>query len=192
MHTRTEREKAKQKSVKLCTCHRGYITFAPQFIPVQSLDRLDRRGGHEGRFSRDPLPVFSAGGPCEQFWHRQGSPLFDIVHPAFPLPMTASPNLQGTLEDGFREAVVVCDTSEPCKFPSLDSCLKRSLWTHKAVELAPHPVVGLSKLWVNVRSIKCHGNLLKTKTKKEERIKRRCVHQASFMPLIFWFSMQAF
>ena len=22
-------------------------------------------GGHEGRFSRDPLPVFSAGGACE-------------------------------------------------------------------------------------------------------------------------------
>ena len=92
---------------------------------------------------RPPLPVFSAGGCCEQFRHGQGCPLFDIVHPAFPLPMTASPNLQGTLEDGFREAVVVCDTSEPCKFPSLDSCLKRSLWTHKAVELAPHPVVGL-------------------------------------------------
>ena len=26
-------------------------------------------GVHEGRFSRDALPVFSAGGPCEQFWH---------------------------------------------------------------------------------------------------------------------------
>ena len=42
---------------------------------------------HEGRFSRDPLPVFSAGGPCEQFSHGQGCPLFDVVaHPPFPLP----------------------------------------------------------------------------------------------------------
>ena len=35
-------------------------------------------GGHEGWFSRDPLPVFSAEGPCEQFWHGQGCPLFDL------------------------------------------------------------------------------------------------------------------
>ena len=32
---------------------------------------------------------------------------------------------------------------EPCEFPSLDSCQKRSLWTPKEVDLAPHPVVGL-------------------------------------------------
>ena len=31
----------------------------------------------------------------------------------------------------------------PGKFPSLDSCQKRFLWTHKEVDLAPHPVVGL-------------------------------------------------
>ena len=31
----------------------------------------------------------------------------------------------------------------PCKFPSLDSCQKRFLWTHKEVDLAPHPVTGL-------------------------------------------------
>ena len=42
-------------------------------------------GGHEGRFSRNPIPVFSAGDPCEQFCHGQGCPLFDVVHPAFPL-----------------------------------------------------------------------------------------------------------
>ena len=34
--------------------------------------------GHEGWFSRYPLPVFSAEGPCEQFWHGQGCPLFDV------------------------------------------------------------------------------------------------------------------
>ena len=30
----------------------------------------------------------------------------------------------------------------PCKFSSPDSCQKRFLWTHKEVDLAPHPVVG--------------------------------------------------
>ena len=100
-------------------------------------------GEHEGRFSRDPLPVFSAGGSCGQFWHGQGCPLFDAVHPAFPLPTTASPTLQGVLKDGFREAVVACDMPEPRKFPSLDSCQKRFLLTQKEVYLAPDLVVGL-------------------------------------------------
>ena len=34
-------------------------------------------------------------------------------------------------------------TSKLCKFRSLDSCQERFLWTHKEVDLAPHPVVGL-------------------------------------------------
>ena len=41
--------------------------------------------GHDGRFSRVPLPVVSADCLCEQFWHGQGCPLFGVVHPAFPL-----------------------------------------------------------------------------------------------------------
>ena len=72
-------------------------------------------GGHEGRFSWDPLPVFSAGGPCEQFWHGQGCPLFNVVHPAFPLPTTASPTLQSALNDGFGEAAVAYDMPKPCQ-----------------------------------------------------------------------------
>ena len=80
-----------------------------------------------GRFSRDPLPVFSAGGPCEKLWHGQGSPLFDVVNPVFSLPSTVSPTLQGVLKDGFGEAVAACDMSEPCKIPSLDSCHKKFL-----------------------------------------------------------------
>ena len=32
---------------------------------------------------------------------------------------------------------------ETCEFPSLDSCQKTLLWTHKEVNLAPHTVVGL-------------------------------------------------
>ena len=75
--------------------------------------------------------------------HDQGCPLFDVVHPAFPLPTTASPTLQSAQKDGFGEAVVACDMPEPCKFPSLDTCQKRFLWTHKEGDLALHPVVGL-------------------------------------------------
>ena len=45
--------------------------------------------------------------------------------------------------DSFGEAVMTCDIPEPCKFPSLDSCRKRFLWTHTEVDLALHPAVGL-------------------------------------------------
>ena len=86
---------------------------------------------------------FFAGGYCEQLWHGQGCPLFNVVHPAFPLPTTASPTLQGALNDGFGEAVLACDVPQPCKFSFLDSGQKRFLWTHKEVALAPHLVFGL-------------------------------------------------
>ena len=55
----------------------------------------------------------------------------------------ASPTFQGALKDGSGEAVVACDMPEACKFPSLDSCQKRFLWTHKGVDLAPQPVICL-------------------------------------------------
>ena len=74
-------------------------------------------GGDEGRFSRDPIPIFSVGGHHEQFWHGQGYPLFDVVHLPFPLPTTASPTVQGVLKNGFREVVVTCDVPELCEFP---------------------------------------------------------------------------
>ena len=48
-------------------------------------------GWHERRFSRYLLPVFSVGGLCQQFWQGQGCPLFDVAHPAFSMPTTASP-----------------------------------------------------------------------------------------------------
>ena len=51
--------------------------------------------------------------------------------------------LQGVLTDGFGEAVVARDIPEPRDLQSLDSCQERSLWVHKEVDLAPHPVVGL-------------------------------------------------
>ena len=68
---------------------------------------------------------------------------FVVVNPAFSLPTTVSPTLQSALKGGFGEAVVACDMPELCKFPFLDSCQKRFLWTHKEVNLALHPVVGL-------------------------------------------------
>ena len=79
---------------------------------VQSFERLGLQGGHEGRFSRDPLPVFSAGGHREQFWHEQGRPLSDVVHPAFTLPARASPTLHCALQEGFGEVVVARGTPE--------------------------------------------------------------------------------
>ena len=109
-------------------------------------------GGQEGQYSRDHLPVVVvvvvsffvfAGGRCEQFWHGQGCQLYAVVHQIFPLPITTSPTLQGSLKDGFGEAVLACNMPEPCKFPSLYSCLKRFLLTHKEDDLAPHPVVDL-------------------------------------------------
>ena len=48
---------------------------------------------------------------------------------------------QGDLKDGF--GVVACDMPEPCKFPSIDSCQRRFLWTDTEVDLASHSVVGL-------------------------------------------------
>ena len=44
--------------------------------------------------------------------------------------------------DGFGEVVMAYDMHEPCKFPSLDSCQKRFLWSCKEVDLTPYPVVG--------------------------------------------------
>ena len=38
---------------------------------------------------------------------------------------------------------MACDMSEPCKFLPRYNCQKRFLWTHKEVDLAPRPVVGL-------------------------------------------------
>ena len=86
--------------------------------------------------------IFSVGSRCEQFWRGQGCPLFDVVHPVFPLLTTTSPIFQDALKDHFGEAVVACDMPKPCKLPSPDSCQKRFLWTHKEVDLAPHPVSG--------------------------------------------------
>ena len=72
----------------------------------------------------------------------------DVLYPAFPLPTTASPTLQGTRKDAFREAVVECDMPEPCKFPSLVSCQKRFLAfgpTRELISLRTQSLVLCSK-----------------------------------------------
>ena len=71
-------------------------------------------------------------------------PIFDIVHPAFPLLTMASPViLSGVLKNGSGEVVTVCDMPKQSKFLFLDSCQKRFLWAHKEIDLELHPVVGL-------------------------------------------------
>ena len=77
---------------------------------------------------------FSAGGPCEQFWHGQNCSLFDVVHPSFSLPTTALPTLLCAPRGGVGEAVVAWDMPEPCKFPSLNSSQKRFQWTHSDLQ----------------------------------------------------------
>ena len=101
-------------------------------------------GGIRGTIRQRSSQVFSAGSSCVQFWLGQGCPLFDVVHPAFRLPTSPSPILQGALTDCFGEVAMACDMPEACKFPSLDSCQKRYRWTHKEVDLAQHAVVGLA------------------------------------------------
>ena len=96
-----------------------------QFSSVQSFERLGHRGDMRDDSAGILFQSFSAGGHREQFWLGQGCLLFDVVHPAFPLPTTASPTLQGDPKDGFGEAVLECDMPESIKFPSLDSCQKR-------------------------------------------------------------------
>ena len=68
------------------------------------------------------VPVFSLGGHCEQFWHEQRWPHFDVVYPAFPLPTTASPTLQDALKNGFREAAMAYDMPKIHKLPSKLIC----------------------------------------------------------------------
>ena len=79
----------------------------------------------------DSAKILSQSLPREAIVSSSGTdidhPLFDVVHPAFPLPTTASPTVQGALKDGFGEAVVARDMPEPCEFPSFDSCQKKFL-----------------------------------------------------------------
>ena len=51
---------------------KSFFSDSVQFSPLMT----GSSGTHKGQFSRDPLQVFSAEGPCERFWHvRAGMPL---------------------------------------------------------------------------------------------------------------------
>ena len=39
----------------------------------------------------------------------------------------------------------MCDMPEPCKFPFLDTCRKKFLWTYKEGDLNLHPVGDMEK-----------------------------------------------
>lgn len=81
-----------------------FINKSECFInSVQSHSRLGHQGEHHGQFRRHPLPVFPVEGYRKQFQHRQGHPLSDIVHSAFPLPTAVLPTIQGALKGGFGE-----------------------------------------------------------------------------------------
>ena len=73
----------------------------------------------------------------------EACPLFDVIHPAFPLSTTASPTLQDALKDGLGEDFVACDMPKPCQFLSLDHCQKRFCGSLKEVDRAPLQAVGL-------------------------------------------------
>ena len=56
--------------------------------------------GHQGDLRDDsagPLPD-----SCEQFWHGQGCPLFDVVQPTFSLPTMVLPIPKGAPKDGLE------------------------------------------------------------------------------------------
>ena len=74
---------------------------------------------------------FSERSHREQFWCGWGRPVFDVVYSAFRLTVKALPTVQDALKDGFGEAVVARDVTDPCEFLSLYSHRKRSLWTYK-------------------------------------------------------------
>ena len=45
------------------------LLFQMLQISISSVQSWDQLGRPEGRFSKDPVAAFSAGGCCEQFWH---------------------------------------------------------------------------------------------------------------------------
>ena len=75
-------------------CHRR----AKRFSSVQFLDRLGLRWDVRDNSAEILFQSFLAGGPCGEFWHGQGCPLFDVVHPGSTLLTTASLALQVVLE----------------------------------------------------------------------------------------------
>ena len=63
----------------VCVLYTGYLQFSPLTSWVVEVGG----GGHqEDDLAETLFQSYSAGGHCDQLWHRQGRPLFDVVHPA--------------------------------------------------------------------------------------------------------------
>ena len=90
------------------------------FGSVQSRDGLGRRENLRDD-SADISFQSSAGTHCDFFWLGQGCTLFDVVHPAFPLPSTASPLFPSCPEGWFWRGYRGVQHAEQCKF--LSSCV---------------------------------------------------------------------
>ena len=95
---------------------------------------LIRQRSSSSLFCEKPLWAVLAWIRMSTLWHWPSSISSDgsiIIHPPPWCP------------DGFGGVVVVCDMSKLCECPSLDSCQKRFLWSHKEVDLSLHPAAGL-------------------------------------------------
>ena len=96
-----------------CNTNRRIIIMRMQSVQFSSVPyTIGSSGGHAAERQQRSSSSLVCRRPCEQFWHGQGCPLFDVVHQAFLLPTTASPTLQGALKDGFGEAVMARDMPE--------------------------------------------------------------------------------
>ena len=71
----------------------------------QSLDGLGRRGDLRDNSAEIFSQSFLQEVLCNHFWHGQRCPLFDAVHPAFPMPTAPLPTLQGAQKNSFGEVV---------------------------------------------------------------------------------------
>ena len=127
-------------TILLIHCKNYFARSSVQLSPLADCVFRGRVLGALGTIQQSSSSSLFCRGPCEQSWHGQGFPLFDIVYAAFPLLTTASPTLHGVLKDGFGEAVMACDMSEPCKFLSFDPSLQHPVdpFRDTILEMFPH------------------------------------------------------
>ena len=74
------KDRSLQSKLNAATGGFGSVQFSPSPIGLES---SIRGGGGEGNMSYESAEIlfksFSAGGPCEQFWHGQGRPFFEML-----------------------------------------------------------------------------------------------------------------
>ena len=98
---------------QLAKCHKLLVPW-----PNGSSERC------EGRLSRYPVPVVSAGGRLEQFWLRQECPHFDIVHQHFLCrPHLYSSNFVNTNAFCCNHFCAVFRVTEVCIFTYILYCI---------------------------------------------------------------------